>query len=145
MKTIERDVLKNSSAGLPELKRAYSQALRLQSQILSLIYDREFLDGRGRFSEEMSRGENGGVTVTLIIQEPLPSIKRLTEAIEEHWKAMIHVAIGEAAQQGPLPHFEKAFVQIEIVTPRGSNNAKLWDTSNRAINVIINNLKGIFF
>ena len=36
-------------------------------------------------------------------------------------------------------------VEIEIVTPRGSDNARLWDTSNRAINVIINNLKGIFF
>ncbi len=36
-------------------------------------------------------------------------------------------------------------VKIEIVTPRGSDNARLWDTSNRAINVIINNLKGIFF
>ena len=148
MKAIERDILKNGGTGLPELKRAYSQTLRLQSQILSLIYDREaygLLDGRDRLSEEMCRGENGGATVTLIIQEPLPSMKRLTEAIEEHWKAMIHAAIGEAARQGRLPYFEKAFVQIEIVTPRGSNNAKLWDTSNRAINVIINNLKGIFF
>ena len=140
--------MKNSGAGLPELKRAYGQTLRLQSQILSLIYDREaygFLDGHDRFSKEMSRGENGGVAVALTIYEPLPSMRRLTEAIEEHWKAMIHEAIREAAQQDQLPHFEKAFVQIEIVTVRGSNNAKLWDTSNRAINVVINNLKGIFF
>ena len=72
-------------------------------------------------------------------------MKRLTEAIEEHWKAMLHEAVKEAARQDQLPYFEKAFVQIEIVTPRGSDNAKLWDTSNRAINVIINNLKGIFF
>lgn len=72
-------------------------------------------------------------------------MKRLTEAIEEHWKAMIHGAIEQAARQGPLPHFQKAFVELEIVTPRGSNNARLWDTSNRAINVVINNLKGIFF
>ena len=72
-------------------------------------------------------------------------MKRLTEAIEEHWKAMIHGAIKQAARQGPLPHFQKAFVELEIVTPRGSNNARLWDTSNRAINVVINNLKGIFF
>lgn len=145
MKTIERDVLKSGGAGLPELKHAYSQALRLQSQILSLIYDREFLSGHDRFSEEMSSGKNGGASVTLTIEEPLPFMKRLTEAIEEHWKAMIHAAVGEAARQGRLPHFEKALVQIEIVTPRGSNNARLWDTSNRAINVIINNLKGIFF
>ena len=148
MKTIERDVLKNSGAGLPELRHAYGQTLRLQSQILSLIYDREaygFSDGHDRFSKEMSRGENRRGAVTLIIQEPLPSMKRLTEAIEEHWKAMLHEAVKEAARQDQLPYFEKAFVQIEIVTPRGSDNAKLWDTSNRAINVIINNLKGIFF
>jgi len=148
LKTVERDILKSSGAGLPELRHAYSQTLRLQSQILSLIYDREaygLLAGHEYFSKEMSRGENRGAAITLTIYEPLPSMKRLTEAIEEHWKAMIHAAIEEAARQDPLPHFEKAFVQIEIVTPRGRNNARLWDTPNRAINVIINNLKGIFF
>jgi len=36
-------------------------------------------------------------------------------------------------------------VEIEISTPRGSNNARVWDTSNRALQVILNNLKGIFF
>lgn len=80
-----------------------------------------------------------------MISFAIPSMKRLTEAIEEHWKAIIHEAIGQAACQGPLPHFEKASVELEIVTPRGTDNARLWDTSNRAINVIINNLKGIFF
>ena len=122
--------------------------LRLQSQILSLIYDAETFGisaGQGRFAEERVCGENGGVSVTLTIHEPLPSMKKLTEAIEEHWKAALHAAIGETARQGPLPYFEKAFVEIEVITPKGSDNARLWDTSNRAINVIINNLKGIFF
>ena len=36
-------------------------------------------------------------------------------------------------------------VAIEIIAPRGTNNANIWDTSNRAINLVINNLKGIFF
>ena len=72
-------------------------------------------------------------------------MKRLTEALEEHWKEMIHVAIADTAQQKPLPFFDKAFVEIEIVTPKGSNNTQVWDTSNRAIQVILNNLKGIFF
>lgn len=72
-------------------------------------------------------------------------MKKLTEAVEEHWEAMLHAAIGEAARQGHLPYFEKAFVEIEIVTPRGSDNARLWDTSNRALQVILNNLKGVFF
>ena len=72
-------------------------------------------------------------------------MKRLTEAVEEHWKAILHAAIEEAAQQSPLLYFDKAMVEIEIVTPRGSDNARLWDTSNRAIQVVLNNLKGIFF
>lgn len=97
------------------------------------------------FAREMAGGTNDGDEVILTIREPLPSVKRLTEAIEEHWKAMIHGAVEQAARQGPLPRFKKAFVELEIVTPRGSNNARLWDTSNRAINVVINNLKGIFF
>lgn len=36
-------------------------------------------------------------------------------------------------------------VIVEVVTPRGTNNSRVWDTSNRAINLVINNLKGIFF
>lgn len=97
------------------------------------------------FAQEMARETNGGGEVILTIGEALPSMKRLTEAIEEHWKAMIHGAIEQAVRQGPLPYFKKAFVELEIVTPRGSNNVRLWDTSNRAINVVINNLKGTFF
>ena len=58
---------------------------------------------------------------------------------------MIRDAINEAARQKPLPYFEKAMVEITVITPRGTNNANVWDTSNRAINVVINNLKGIFF
>ena len=146
---IGRDLQRESGPGSAELKRAYAQTLRLQSQLLSLIYDVEDYfrcsEREESFAREMTQGANDGTVVTLTILEPLPSMKRLTEAIEEHWKAMIHEAIGQASRQGPLPHFEKAMVELEIVTPRGSDNARLWDTSNRAINVIINNLKGIFF
>lgn len=140
--------MEDSCPAPAKLKHAYEQTLRLQSQILSLIYDAETFGtsaGQSRFAEERGHGENGEASVTLTIHEPLPSMKKLTEAIEEHWKASLHAAIGEAARQGPLPHFEKAFVEIEVVTPRGSDNARLWDTSNRAVNVIINNMKGIFF
>ena len=42
------------------------------------------------------------------------------------------MAIQKAAEQGMLPHFQKALVVIHIATPRGSNNTKVWDTSNRA-------------
>ena len=58
---------------------------------------------------------------------------------------MLLAAMGEGARQSRLPYFEKAFVEMEIITPRGSGNARLWDTSNRAIQVILNNLKGVFF
>ena len=57
---------------------------------------------------------------------------------------MIHEAISQQAQTA-IPYFEKAFVLIRIHAPRGTINAEVWDTSNRAINVVINNLKGIFF
>ena len=148
MKSIEKKLPDGGEISLPELKRAYRDTLKLQSQLLSVIYDEEAF-GRARpeitLAREQSAGANDGAVVLLTIREPLPSMKKLTEAIEEHWKSMVHAAIEDAARQGGLPYFEKAFVEIEIVTPRGSNNARLWDTSNRAINVIINDLKGIFF
>ena len=131
-----------------QLRKAYDLTLKLQSQLLGVIYDMETfaLDSSGpRIAADHSRGQNNGESVTLTINEALPSMKRLTEALQEHWKAMIQEAIDEAAWQKPLPYFEKAMVEITIITPRGTNNANVWDTSNRAINVIINNLKGIFF
>lgn len=130
------------------LRKAYDLTLKLQSQLLGVIYDMEtFTPGstRMRIASDHSRGENSGDAVTLTIHEALPPMRRLTETIEEHWKAMIHEAIDEAAREKPLPYFEKAMVEITIITPRGTNNANVWDTSNRAINVVINNLKGIFF
>lgn len=133
-----------------QLHRMYDLTLRLMGQELAVIYDREMFDGpmgqgQQKFCERQSDGRNTGDTVTLTIREPLPAMKKLTEAVEEHWKAMLYAAIGEVARQSPLPYFEKAFVEIEIITTRGCNNARLWDTSNRAIQVILNNLKGIFF
>ncbi len=137
--------------GLPDigqLHKMYDSSLRLQSQILAVIRDRESfspLSEQDRLAAAHSAGCQANDVLTLTLREPLPAMKKLTEAIEEHWKDMIHSAIRQAAQQGPLPYFEKAFVEIEIVTPKGSNNVRVWDTSNRAIDVVINNLKGIFF
>lgn len=145
---IKRQLEMDDGVSVDQLRKAYEMSFRLQSQLLSMIYDREtfsFQSGRECLAECHSSGHNTSGVVTLTIQEPLPAMKRLTEAIEEHWKAMLHAAIGEAARQGPLPWFEKAMVEIEIVTPKGSNNVRVWDTSNRAIQVILNNLKGIFF
>lgn len=150
IKTIKRCLLEDGAGGIENFHKAYRQTLRLQSQLLGVIYDMEtFSASVQQKGETLARaqscGKNEGLSVTLTIHEPLPSMKKLTEALEEHWKAMIHAAISETVQQGPLPYFEKAMVEISIITPRGTNNANIWDTSNRAINVAINNLKGIFF
>ena len=82
--------------------------------------------------------------VTLIIPELLPGMKELTGAVAEHWATMIHDVIEKESITG-IPKFQKAMVMIEITTPRGTDNPRVWDTSNRAVNLIINNLKGIFF
>lgn len=150
MNDIEKCLAGKDEPSLPELKRSYRHAVHLCSQLLSAIYDQENFSAschapRSRLAEEQAGGARDGDAVILMIHEPLPSMKRLTEAIEEHWKEMLHAAIKAAAQQGKLPYFEKALVKIEITTPRGSDNSRLWDTSNRAINIVINNLKGIFF
>lgn len=146
--TIERCLPVEGEPTWAQLYRMYDLTLRLMSQELAVIYDKEAFDsqtGQRPLAEQRSSGTSTNSVVTLTIQEPLPSMKKLTEALEEHWKTMIHTAIAEAARQFMLPYFEKAFVEIEIITTKGCNNAKVWDTSNRAIQVILNNLKGIFF
>ena len=145
---IERCLSADGTAGIAALHKMYDLTLRLQSQLLGVIYDVETFSPSAeqeRLAVSHSAGMNKNRVVTLTIHEPLPAMKYLTEALEEHWKEMIHVAIAEAAQQEALPYFEKAMVEITVVTPRGRNNANIWDTSNRAIYVIINNLKGVFF
>lgn len=148
LRAIDRCLSESEPTNLPALKRAYQHTVRLHSQLLSVIYDLETFEHAASvksFAQEQSRGAHLGTAIILTLNESLPSMKKLTEAIEEHWKVMLHAAIGKTAWQGPLPYFEKAFVEIEVVTPTGSNNARLWDASNRAVNVIINSLKGIFF
>lgn len=143
---LDRCLQDGGEIDIARLHRMYDLTLCLQSQQLSVIYDMETFGGADtekRLAQKQGCGRNSGASVTLSINEPLPSMKRLTEAIEEHWKAMLHASIEEAAQQGSLPYFGKAMV--EIITPKGKKNTQLWDISNRAINVIINNLKGIFF
>ena len=148
-KTLER-----LGANLPEdrkitfemLEKAYEQTLWLRSYIIGIMYDMiDFGSASKRTIGEVlvSQTDNNRV-VCLMIPEPLPGLKELTGAVEEHWTRMIHEAIAQQAKIG-IPHFKKAHVHIRVTSPRGTNNRKVWDTSNRAINVIINNLKGIFF
>ena len=128
------------------LEKAYEQTLWLRSHIIGIMYDMiDFGSATKRTigAVSVSQTDNHRV-ICLMIPEPLPGLKELTGAVEEHWTRMIHEAIAQQAKIG-IPYFEKAHVHICITTPHGTNNAKVWDTSNRAINVIINNLKGIFF
>jgi len=41
--------------------------------------------------------------------------------------------------------FDHAMVSIIVCIPSDCANNKIWDVDNRAINLILNNLKGIFF
>lgn len=128
------------------LEKAYEQTLWLRSHILGVMYDMiDFGSATKRIIGEVSASQTDSAKmVCLVILEPLPGLKELTGTLEEHWTRLIHEAIAQQSKIG-IPYFEKAHVHIRITAPRGTNNRKVWDTSNRAINVVINNLKGIFF
>lgn len=140
---IEKSLPREGEITFGMLEKAYEQTLRLRSQLLGIMYDMMDFCSATKTPEAFAQNESDRI-VRLLIPEPLPGLKELTAAVEEHWVRMIHEAISQQAQTG-IPYFEKAFVLIRIHAPRGTNNAKVWDTSNRAINVVINNLKGIFF
>ena len=147
LRKIEKLLQEDEVQDAAQLERAYALTLRLRSQLIAVRHDMEQF-GTAAVTPKKEpvpptpRTEKKMVVLT--IPEPLPARKELTSNVEEHWIRMIHKAIAHESKTG-LPYFEKAFVLIRIRTPRGTNNKRVWDTSNRAINVVINNLKGIFF
>ena len=141
---IEKALPQEGVQDLSKLQKAYEITLRLRSQIIGVIYDMKQYSGPAANDSPKREIKSNKQVVTLIISEPLPGLKELTAAVEEHWVTMIHDAIEQESRTG-VPKFQKAMVMIEITTPRGTDNPRVWDTSNRAINLIINNLKGIFF
>ncbi len=147
LKKIEDQLPEDKTPEPAQLEKAYELTLRLRSQLIAVQYDMEQF-GMGivpPVDEPVAQPpQTEKRMVVLTIPEPLPARKELTSNVEEHWIKMIHDAIARESKTG-LPYFEKAFVLIRIWTPRGTNNKRVWDTSNRAINVVINNLKGIFF
>ena len=146
LERVEENLPKDRRITFEMLEKAYEQTLWLRSHILSVMYDMiDFGSATKRTIGEVLVSQTGSdKMVCLVMPEPLPGLKELTGTLEEHWTRMIHEAIAKQAKTG-IPRFEKAHVHIRITAPRGTNNSKVWDTSNRAINVIINNLKGIFF
>lgn len=86
-----------------------------------------------------------GIAV-LEIGEALPKSKvGMMPEVHEHWLTLIHNSIANLAAASPVPKFQKAMVGIHITTDVNGRNPQSWDTSNRAVNLVINNLKGIFF
>lgn len=147
LRKIEKLLPENEVQEAAQLEKAYALTLRLRSQLIAVRHDVEQFGTAAVIPEKEPTSpthRNEKKMVVLTISEPLPARKELTSNVEEHWIQMIHDAIARESQTG-LPYFEKAFVMIRIQTPRGTNNKRVWDTSNRAINVVINNLKGIFF
>lgn len=148
LKKIEKLITEANGVDEKKLTRAYEETLRLRSQLIGILDDMEDFAPSCQTeisSEPFYQTETVDKRVVVIkIKEPLPALKELTEAVELHWVKLIHAAIAEESKTG-IPKFNKAFVLIEITTPKGTKNTQVWDTSNRAINVIINNLKGIFF
>ena len=147
LKKIEDQLPDDKTPEPAQLEKAYELTLRLRSQLIAVQYDMEQF-GMGivpPVDEPVTQlPQTEKKMVSLTIPEPLLARKELTSNVEEHWINMIHNAIAQESKTG-LPYFDKAFVLIRIWTPRGTNNKRVWDTSNRAINVVINNLKGIFF
>ena len=147
LRKIEKLLPENQVQDTAQLEKAYALTLCLRSQLIAVRYDMEQF-GTAAVTPVDEPVEQAPQTekkmVVLTIPEPLPARKELTSNAEEHWIQMIHEAIAQESITG-LPYFEKAFVLIRIQTPQGTNNKRVWDTSNRAINVVINNLKGIFF
>ena len=146
LERVEENLPKDRKITFEMLEKAYEQTLWLRSHILGVMYDMiDFGSATKRIVGEVSVSQtDSDRVVCLVIPEPLPGLKELTGTLEEHWVRMIHEAIAKQSKIG-IPYFKKAHVHIRITAPRGTNNSKVWDTSNRAINVIINNLKGIFF
>jgi len=150
LKEIERKLIPFEELNSDRLHKAYHYVTKLRSQLLGVIYEIEHgfesASGTGiKLSELLSEGHSDGKMITLTIHEPLPILKELTYAMQDHWTELMQEAIFKATQDKKTPYFEKAFVWIEIITPKYTDNAKLWDTSNRAVNLIINCLKGVFF
>jgi len=147
LRKIEKLLPEDEVQDAAQLEKAYELTLRLRSQLIAVQYDMEQF-GTAAITPAVEPVEQASQTekqmIVLTIPEPLPARKELTSNVEDHWIQMIHNAIAQESKTGLL-YFEKAFVLIRIQTPRGTNNKQVWDTSNRAINVVINNLKGIFF
>jgi len=131
-----------------DIRIAYDYATKIKNGLLSLHQDRYFGQPHELTAPLLTHCDgyvDEGIAV-LIIGEALPHTKtEMTGTVLGHWQSCIHAAVSRLAEHSPVTHFDRAMVGIHVAMPRGANNSRIWDTSNRAINLILNNLKGIFF
>lgn len=131
------------------MKQAYEHATRTRNCLLAENQERHFGKPLEAIAAVLTNcggyvTENG--IAILEIGEVLPHNKELNSAVlNDHWLGCVHAATRKLAEKTEVPRFDMAMVGFRITMPRGVNNARIWDTSNRALNLIINNLKGIFF
>ena len=132
-----------------DLRASYDLASKIKYGIIGLgeeilPFAPELVPDGGLFCMVDGSADDG--IVRLEISEELPHKKaELSVAGHEYWLKLIHTAIARLADKSAVPHFEQAFVGIYTAMPKGYNNTKIWDTSNRMIDLILNNLKGCFF
>ena len=127
LKKIEKLITEANGIDEKKLTRAYEETLRLRSQLIGILDDiEEFAPMRQTENSSVPSPQTEMVdkrVVVIKINEPLPALKELTEAVELHWVKLIHKAIAEESKTG-IPKFSKAFVLIEITTPRGTKKHK---------------------
>lgn len=131
------------------IKQAYDSIVRAKNHLLAENQERYFGKPLETIAAVLTDCDgyvtDGGIAV-LEIGEVLPHNKELNSSVlNDHWLGCVHAATGKLAEKTEVPRFDMAMVGFRITMPRGVNNARTWDTSNRALNLVINNLKGIFF
>ena len=132
-----------------DLRTAYDLASKIKYGIIGLgeeisSFVPELVPDGGLFCKVDGYIDDG--IIRLEIGEELPHKKaELSAAGHEYWLKLFHTSIARLTEKSAVPHFEQALVGIYVAMPKGYNSTRIWDTSNRMIDLILNNLKGCFF
>jgi len=135
---------------MKQIRTEYDNLLKAKNRLLAEYYQNRFGEP-SIISAAQLTGCSGEMTdngiVVLTINETLPHLKHeLSGVTKDHWQSCVHAAVHDLARKTNVPKFGKAIVGIHVFVPTSvPHPGRTWDTSNRAVNLIINNLKGIFF
>jgi len=112
----------------------------------SLDITKDYYDRSIRYMVAGNVLRNGTYPISVSSERIFQAIAIIEYAKKIGADAVAHGSTGAGNDQVRFDlTFQILAPEIEIITPRGSDNARLWDTSNRSIQVVLNNLKGIFF